>query len=182
MIRDNFKLTQTQFADRLDVYEQIVLCWENNSILPSKEQLEKIAETFEIPAHWRYWLLDGLKVTPINSKKIALGARIRTLRKKNVMTQEELAFEIGVDRRSVIAWEHGRFTPETSNLLKIAKLFNVSQAWLADGIGSEYDKFESESVKFNEQFVLTLLTTLPVESQIRLVERLDVLHREEMFV
>lgn len=42
------------------------------------------------------------------------------------MTQEFVAESLGVSRQAVSKWESGTTDPSTSNLLALAKLFNVS--------------------------------------------------------
>lgn len=52
---------------------------------------------------------------------------IRSLRfAKSEMTQAELADQIGVTRQTVIAIEHGRYSPSLEMAFQIAEAFNVS--------------------------------------------------------
>ncbi len=52
------------------------------------------------------------------------------LRKEKGMTQEELAFEIGVSRQSVSKWETGEAEPNVSALKAIAGVFDVTLDFL----------------------------------------------------
>lgn len=52
--------------------------------------------------------------------------KLMKLRKEKGMTQEELAFELGVSRQSVSKWELGECEPDISKLKEISKLFQVS--------------------------------------------------------
>ena len=54
------------------------------------------------------------------------GEFILQLRKENGLTQAELANKIGITNKAVSKWETGDAFPETSLLLPIAKIFNVS--------------------------------------------------------
>lgn len=59
--------------------------------------------------------------------EIYLGQNIRYLRKSKGLTQEEFAVSIGdITRRAVCNWEAGRREPELSNLIIIAKFFDVT--------------------------------------------------------
>lgn len=51
---------------------------------------------------------------------------IRTLRKENKMTQNQLALKLGAKQSSISKWELGITLPDTENLIKLAELFNVS--------------------------------------------------------
>lgn len=52
--------------------------------------------------------------------------KLISLRKEKGMTQEELAYKLGVSRQSVSKWELGECEPDISKLKEISKLFQVS--------------------------------------------------------
>ncbi len=55
-----------------------------------------------------------------------LSEKIIALRKKNGMTQEELASKCNVSRQSISKWEADIALPETEKLLMLGELFHVS--------------------------------------------------------
>ena len=55
-----------------------------------------------------------------------LGETLKQYRVENNMTQEYVAEALGVSRQAVSKWEKGLSDPSTSNLLAIAKLYDVS--------------------------------------------------------
>lgn len=57
---------------------------------------------------------------------MTLGQKIKDLRKKANITQEELAEKIGVSRQIVTKWENDSGLPDIENLKNIASLFNIS--------------------------------------------------------
>ena len=57
-----------------------------------------------------------------------LGIRIKELRKQLGMTQEDLAFQVGVDRSYMGFVERGEKNPTLSKLTKIAKSLKVSMS------------------------------------------------------
>lgn len=61
-----------------------------------------------------------------NRMKKSLGEIIKEERVKRQMTQEFVAESIGVSRQAVSKWESGSSDPSTSNLLALAKLFDIS--------------------------------------------------------
>lgn len=61
---------------------------------------------------------------------IKVSERIKNLREKNGMTQSELAKKLSVTRSGVNAWEMGISVPAVSNLVELAKLFNVSTDYI----------------------------------------------------
>ena len=54
------------------------------------------------------------------------GEKLIRLRRKNGMSQEQLAAEIGITRQSVSKWESGSTLPELAKLIVISELFDVS--------------------------------------------------------
>ena len=60
------------------------------------------------------------------------GEKIQSLRKKQGLTQEQLAQNLGVSRQAVSRWELDEALPETANLLPLAKALGCSIDWLLD--------------------------------------------------
>lgn len=54
-----------------------------------------------------------------------LGEKIKEIRKRNGLSQEEFAFRLDVSRQTVYFWESGKAIPDSSKLLLICKNFNV---------------------------------------------------------
>ena len=57
---------------------------------------------------------------------IEIANRLVELRKKNGLSQEELADKLGLSRQAVSKWERAESSPDTDNLICLAKLYNVS--------------------------------------------------------
>ena len=61
-----------------------------------------------------------------SSIRKSLGEVLKQYRTDCNMTQEFVAEAIGVSRQAVSKWENGTSEPSTSNLIALAKLFNIS--------------------------------------------------------
>lgn len=61
-----------------------------------------------------------------SSVRKSLGEALKDHRILCKMTQEFVAETIGVSRQAVSKWENGISDPSTSNLIALAKLYNVS--------------------------------------------------------
>ena len=59
-----------------------------------------------------------------------IGEKIRSLRLKLGLTQEELAEKIGVTRQALSKWEVNAALPDTKNVVALAKLFGVTADYL----------------------------------------------------
>ena len=75
-------------------------------------------------------LLKYLKSSEVRKEKTtlckSLGEALKEHRIQNQMTQEFVAERLGVSRQAVSKWENGTSDPSTSNLLALAKLYNIS--------------------------------------------------------
>ena len=76
-----------------------------------------------------------------------IGKLIRELRRKNNLTQEQLADKVGVGFRAVSKWERGINAPELSNMYELCKIFNVTKEELLSGELKEKDNNENNSKK-----------------------------------
>lgn len=65
-------------------------------------------------------------VTPQQEEiRKTLGETLKELRTGRNMTQEFVAESLGVSRQAVSKWENGSSEPSTSNLIAIAKLYEI---------------------------------------------------------
>ena len=61
-----------------------------------------------------------------------IGENISKLRKKNNLSQEELAEKVGVARQTISKWELGETSPDLKQSKELSKIFNVSLDELTD--------------------------------------------------
>jgi HTH-type transcriptional regulator/antitoxin HipB len=61
------------------------------------------------------------------------------LRKKHNLSQEELAEKLGVSRQAVSKWERSEASPDTDNLIALAKIYELSLDELIYGEKEEKD-------------------------------------------
>lgn len=57
---------------------------------------------------------------------IQTANRLYELRKKHGLSQEELAEKLGVSRQAVSKWERSEASPDTDNLIALAKIYGLS--------------------------------------------------------
>lgn len=65
--------------------------------------------------------------------QIKIGRFIKELRKERGLTQEQLAEQFGVSRRTVSRWETGSNLPDLDILVEMSDYFSVSLRELLDG-------------------------------------------------
>ena len=61
---------------------------------------------------------------------MTFSEKLLELRKKQGMSQEELAEKLEVSRQAVSRWEQGSAMPDVINLARISKLFGVTADYL----------------------------------------------------
>ena len=71
---------------------------------------------------------------------IEIANRLVKLRKEKKLSQEALANELGISRQAVSKWERAEASPDTDNLILLAKLYGIS---LDDLLRTDQEEFES---------------------------------------
>ena len=61
---------------------------------------------------------------------MSMGSKLAQARRKNNLTQEQLAEQLGVTRQAVSRWESDAAHPETDKIVRMSQLLGVSCDWL----------------------------------------------------
>ena len=73
-----------------------------------------------------------------------LSGKLQLLRKKNGLSQEELADRLGISRQAISKWESGQSTPDLNKLILLSEIYNVTIDSLVKD-SDEYDILQSSS-------------------------------------
>ena len=76
---------------------------------------------------------------------IETANRLFELRKEHNLSQEELAEKLGVSRQAVSKWERSEASPDTDNLIALAKIYGLTLDELIYGEKGSEEKAEAES-------------------------------------
>lgn len=96
-LRKMANLTQKEFADRLNVKQSTVNCWENGKRVPSIETLSEIARLFKISANFLLDIDENDQSNNLNSNVVEIIGR-NGIHKKYIISDKELnAFETVAD-------------------------------------------------------------------------------------
>lgn len=74
--------------------------------------------------------------------------RLKNLRKKVGLTQVDVARKLGISQQAYASWERGVKKPTQENLVKIAKIFNVSLDSLLDNEVEQEDELANVELLF----------------------------------
>lgn len=70
----------------------------------------------------------------ISVAHVRFGQRIKNLRRGRGLTQEDLAFKIGIDRSYMGFLERGERNPTLDKIVKIANVFEITLSELLQGV------------------------------------------------
>ena len=88
-----------------------------------------------------------------------IGNKILELRKKNNLSQEELAEKIGVARQTISKWELGDTCPDIKQAKELAKTFNVS---IDELVNNDINNIIIEKVSNTEKLAGLVLKILKI--------------------
>ncbi|QOR67126.1 helix-turn-helix transcriptional regulator [Cytobacillus suaedae] len=71
-----------------------------------------------------------------------LSEQIRTIRKNENLSQEQLGQKVNVTRQAIYKWESGKGYPDIQNLIKLSELFEISIDELIKGDSSFQSKIK----------------------------------------
>lgn len=88
-----------------------------------------------------------------------LGNKIMTLRKKNNMSQEELAEKVGVTRQTISKWELEETSPDITQAKTLSNIFKVS---LDELVNNDLNSIIVEKVSNTEKLAGIIIKILKV--------------------
>lgn len=92
-----------------------------------------------------------------------LHEKLFQLRKKNGLTQQELAEKLKVSRQAISRWEMNSSLPSTENLISISRIYGINIDYLIDeDQGDIVDKKMKKNTKRNSIFNYVYLIMLVV--------------------
>ena len=85
--------------------------------------------------------------------------RLRELRNKSDLTQNEIATKLGVSGQTILNWENGIYEPKISQLIELADLFNVTVDYLIerDNVPSQADIICKELEKISKEDLISFI-------------------------
>ena len=82
---------------------------------------------------------------------IELANRLYELRKAHELSQDELAEKLGVSRQAVSKWERSEASPDTDNIISLAKIYGLSLDELIYGAKEDNKKTEEKETKCEDK-------------------------------
>lgn len=83
-----------------------------------------------------------------------LGEKLKSLRKKENLSQEELAEKLNVTRQSISLWENNQSSPSIDNIIAISRIFSISIDELVDNQKSDEKEEKQPANKSNKRKII----------------------------
>lgn len=95
--------------------------------------------------------MDTIEATPLtqDSLKAIIAANIADLRKKNGMTQQDLAAKLNYTDKAISKWERGESVPDVMVLKQIADMYGVTVDYLLTDVHEESKPIVEEEPEEN---------------------------------
>ena len=130
-IRNEAELKQKDIAKILNVSQSNYSRWENGKELIPLNKLNILCNYFKTNMDYVIGISRNNKCNKkyeLNS--IIIGTRLKEFRKKNKITQVELAKFLNTTHSTISAYESGKTTLLTAFALQIVKKYQISLDWL----------------------------------------------------
>lgn len=90
---------------------------------------------------------------------MSMGEKIADLRKRDKMSQEELAEKVGVARQTISKWELNETAPDIKQAQELSKIFHIS---LDELVGNEIQSVVVEKISNTEKLAGMIIKILKV--------------------
>ena len=90
---------------------------------------------------------------------IEIANKLLQLRKEKGLSQEQLAQKLGISRQAISKWERAEASPDTDNLIELAKLYDIS---LDELLLHEPSSKEKNCRQLKKQKIIILMLVLMV--------------------
>mgnify|MGYP004641498903 CR=1 FL=1 len=94
-----------------------------------------------------------------------IGNRIKKLREKNKLTQEELGEKLFFTNKTISSWENNRTTPDLDSICKLSEILNCNISYLLYGETTKNNIETSLKFKINESDYLKIKNNVKKEAK-----------------
>ncbi len=170
-IRRYFGLSQEKFAKRINRTAGFISNIETDRGGFSDETINTICSVFGIN---EAWLRDGvgemfLDDAPPAADIEGIGSRIKAIRKREKLTQEQFGEKIGFCKNYIYYVENGIYSPSDEFLNAVSSAFGVSFKWLRTGSG----QMEVEDDPVDDELMAWLRRNPDIARELRIRAGLD---------
>ena len=138
LIRNHFSLSQVQFAQSISKSPGFISLVETGKSGVSEETIKTICSIYGVNESWLRngsgpMFSPGEEIG--KADKSSAGPRVKQIRKRENLTQDQFAERIGFSKIHIHNVEAGKVIPSNEFLKKVSEAFSVSYSWLLTGEG-----------------------------------------------
>ena len=143
-LRIEANYSQRDLAKIMNVTSSLISLWENGYANIALKQIIKFCSIYHVSLDYILGLSDiknnkDYEYNYINELDLKyLGIKIKEIRKKARLSQEEFALKIHTKRSSISYYETGKMMISTADLKEICLKFNCSSDYLIGNISENY--------------------------------------------
>ena len=133
-IRENNDMSQRSLREVLKVGKSTYSRWEKGEQLITLTRLNEFCNYFHVSMDYAL----GISKTDFKTKELKeldkkkIGQNLRTIRKENNLTQEELAKLLNTSHSTISAYENGKTLLLTAFAIEICKKYGYSLDWICN--------------------------------------------------
>lgn len=128
--REEIGLTQKELGKIFNVKNNTVSGWELGLDTMPFEKLVKFCNLYDYSLDFVIGLSrKNISYPKIKIDKVILGNKLKYLRKKLHLTQQQLSDECNISRTTYSSYECGRYLINTITIYTICKTYNISMDW-----------------------------------------------------
>ena len=127
-IREDHDLTQEEMAKIIGARRSTYSLWELGINIIPLDSLNKFANHFKLNVDYILSLTDDriIKKGHNDFDFVSLGAKMKSIRKENGLSQKQLAEILKVSQPCINKYEHGTISIPLDSLYRFASKFNIS--------------------------------------------------------
>ncbi len=131
-IRETYELTQRDMAKVLEISKSSYNNYETGEQIIPLKRLNDFCNKFHVSIDYVSSLTNKNTYIPNTYKlnKIEIGKRMKQIRLKNKLTQEELALILNTTQSNISSYEQGKTLIITAFLYNFAKHFSISMDYI----------------------------------------------------
>ena len=137
--REEIGITQDKLGSVLNVHKSTISGWENgHSIIPFKKLL-KFCQLYNYSLDFVCGLTrKNIEYPKIDFDNKTIGSRLKELRKKLGLTQQEIAKECSISQTTYSTYESGIYLISTITIYTICTKYNISIDWIVGLKNDDY--------------------------------------------
>ena len=133
-LRKEFNVSQPQLANEIGYGKSVISSWEIGEQIPSAEAIIILSRYFQVSTDYLLNVTDDNttlhRFDDFDVDLVIFNYRLKDLRLKKKLSQNELAKRTSLTQTSINHWENGKCSPNANAIIALANFFGVTTDYL----------------------------------------------------